>query len=271
MSRSVGSPAVVYPCSDGQPMGESDLHIECMLYVLSALKWHFEKRGREGAYVSANSFLYYEQGNPRAVVAPDVFVVRGIPNHLRDSYLLWKEPKGPDFVLEVTSASTRRDDERRKRGVYAALGVEEHFLYDPRGEYLAPPLQGYRLRAGEYRPLPAVAVLPGGGMAVYSEVLGLELRDLPEERMLRLHDPQTARDLLTYRESEQAREQEAAARQATEEVLGRESAARRAAEEVLGRENAARQTAEARVAKLEARLRDVERAAAESESKDGDS
>ena len=254
MSQSVVSPTVVYPCSDGQPMGESDLHIACMSYVLDALRWHFERRARADVYVSANSFLYYEQGNPRAVVAPDVFVVRGIPNHLRDSYLLWKEPKGPDFVLEVTSASTRRDDERRKRGVYAALGVEEYFLYDPRGEYLAPPLQGYRLRAGEYRPLPAVTVLPGGGMAVYSEVLGLELRDRPEERMLRLHDPQTAQDLLTYRESEQAREREADARQAAEEDLGRESAARR--------------TAEACVAKLEARLRDVERAAAEPKYRD---
>ena len=36
---------------------------------------------------------------------------------------MWNEPKGPDFVLEVTSASTRREDERRKREVYAALGV----------------------------------------------------------------------------------------------------------------------------------------------------
>ena len=228
MSHSVVSPAVVYPCSDGQPMGESDLHIACMLYVLSALRWHFEKCDRGDVYVSANSFLYYEQGNPRAVVAPDVFVVRGVPNHLRDSYLLWKEAKGPDFVLEITSASTRRDDERRKRGVYAALGVREYFLYDPRGEYLAPPLQGFRLWEGAYRPLPAVAVLPGGGMAVYSEVLGLELRDRPEQRMLRLHDPQTGRDLLTYQE-------EAAARQATE----------------------------ARIEELEARLRDLERAAAE--------
>ena len=250
MSQSVVSPAVVYPCSDGQPMGESDLHIACMSYVLSALKWHFERRGRDDVYVSANSFLYYEQGNPRAVMAPDVFVVRGVSNHLRDSYLLWREPKGPDFVLEVTSASTRREDEGRKRGVYAALGVEEYFLYDPRGEYLAPPLQGYRLRAGEYRPLPAVTVLPGGGMAVYSEVLGLELRDRPEERLLLLYDPQFARNLLTYRE-------EAAARQASEKALGRESAAR--------------QAAEARVAKLRTRLRDVERAAAESESKDGQS
>ena len=69
-------------------------------------------------YVGSNNFLYYERGNPRAVVAPDVYVEVGAAAHLRDTYLLWNEPKGPDFVLEVTSASTRREDERRKRDVY---------------------------------------------------------------------------------------------------------------------------------------------------------
>ena len=186
MSQSVPSPVIDYPCSDGQPMGESDLHIARMSYVLDTLKWHFGKRTRDGVYVSANSFLYYERGNPRAVVAPDV----GVPGHLRDSYLLWKEPKGPDFVLEVTSASTRREDERRKRGVYSALGVREYFLYDPRGEYLAPPLQGFRLREGEYRALPAAVTVPSGAaFSVQSNVLGLDFRDEREERMLRLHDP----------------------------------------------------------------------------------
>ena len=255
MSQSVASPTIVYPCSDGQPMGESDLHIMCMLHVLEVLKRHFEKRPREDVYVSANSFLYYEKGNPRAVVAPDVFVVRGVSSHLRDSYLLWKEPKGPDFVLEVTSASTRREDERRKREVYAALGVRDYFLYDPRGEYLTPPLQGYRLHGGEYRPLPAVTVLPEGSAAAYSEVLGLELRDRREDHMLRLHDPAAGQDLLTYRESERAREAEASARR-------EESAARRAAEKRLGRESRAQQAAEARIVELEARLHDIQSAAA---------
>ena len=255
MSESVVSHTIVYPCSDGQPMGESDLHIACMSYVLHALKRHFEKHLGAEVYVSANSFLYYEQGNPRAVVAPDVFVVTGVPSHLRDSYLLWKEPKGPDFVLEVTSASTRREDERRKREVYAALGVREYFLYDPRGEYLAPPLQGFRLRQGEYRPLPAVTALPEGSAAAYSEVLGLELRDRREERMLRLHDPAAGQDLLTYRESERAREAEASARR-------EESVARRAAEKLLKRESRARRAAEARIVKLEARLQDIQSTAA---------
>ena len=238
MSRSgIPHDVVEYPCSDGQPMAETEIHGACMMYVTYALRRWFEKRGQEDVYVGSNNFLYYEQGNPRAVVAPDVYVVVGAPAHLRDTYLLWNERKGPDFVLEVTSASTRLDDERRKRDVYAALGASEYFLYDPRAEYLTPRLQGYRLRDGEYRRLPAVTMLPGRGVTVRSEVLELDLRDLREARMLRLHDPATGVDLPTYRESELAREEEAVARQ---------------------QETAARRAAEARAAELEARIRELE-------------
>ena len=235
---------VEYPCSDGQPMAETEVHGACMMYVTYALRRWFDRRGRADVYVGSNNFLYYERGNPRAAVSPDVYVVVGAPAHLRDTYLLWNEPKGPDFVLEVTSASTRRVDERRKRDVYAALGVSEYFLYDPRAEYLTPPLQGWRLRDGGYRPLPSVTVLAGREVAVASEVLGLELRDEREARMVRLRDPATGQDLLTYEESERAREEEAAARRLEAEARRREAAARRAAE--------------TRVAELEARLRDLE-------------
>ena len=228
---------VEYPCSDGQPMAETDIHATCMMYVTYALRRWFDRRGQDDVYVGSNNFLYYERGNPRAVVSPDVYVVAGVPAHLRDTYLLWNEPKGPDFVLEVTSASTRRVDERRKRDVYAALGVREYFLYDPRAEYLTPPLQGWRLQEGRYRALPAVTVLSNRGVAVASEVLGLELRDEREARMVRLRDPATGQDLLTYEESERAREDEAAARR---------------------QEAAARRAAETRVAELEARLRGLE-------------
>ena len=239
MSRS-GLPhdAVVYPTSDGQPMAETQIHGECMMYVTYALRRYFPKRGREDVYVGSNNFLYYEQGNPRAVVAPDVYVVLGAPAYPpRDTYMLWNEPKAPDFVLEVTSASTRRDDERRKRSVYAALGVSEYFMYDPRAEYLTPPLQGFRWHDGEYRALPAVTMLPGWEVAVTSEVLGLTLRDEREARMVRLRDPATGEDLLTYEESEQAREDEAAARRQGAATL---------------------RAAEARIAELEARLREPE-------------
>ena len=208
--------ALLYPCSDGQPMAETDLHAAIMVYVASALRWWFEKHWQADVYVGSNNFLYYERGNPGAVVAPDVYVVIGASAHLRDTYLLWNEPKGPDFVLEVTSKSTRGTDEQRKREVYASLGVSEYFLYDPRAEYLAPPLQGFRLHEGEYRPLPAVTVLSNRGVAVTSGVLGLELRVEREARRVRLRDPSTGESLLSHRESELAREEEAAARRAAE-------------------------------------------------------
>ena len=208
--------ALLYPCSDGQPMAETGLHRRCMVDVADTLELWFNRHGRDDVYVGSNNFLYYERGNPRAVVAPDVYVVVGASAGLRDTYLLWNEPKGPDFVLEVTSASTRHNDERRKRDVYASLGVSEYFLYDPRAEYLAPPLQGFRLHEGEYRAVPAVTVLSNRGVAVASEVLGLELRDERAERRVRLRDPATGESLLSHRELELAREEEAAARRAAE-------------------------------------------------------
>ena len=193
---------VVYPTSDDQPMAESGIHRRCMIDVADTLELWFKRQGRADVCVGSNNFLYYERGNPRAVVAPDVYVVVGAPAGLRDTYMLWNEPKGPDFVLEVTSKSTRRDDERRKRDVYAALGVREYFLYDPRAEYLTPPLQGFRLRDGEYRALPGVTALSNRGVSVASEVLGLELRDEREARRLRLHNRATGEDLLTHEEAE---------------------------------------------------------------------
>ena len=263
MSRS-GLPhdAVVYPVSDGQPMAETEIHGECMMYVTYALRRYFPKRGRKDVYVGSNNFLYYERGNPRAVVAPDVYVVLGAPAHPpRDTYMLWKEPKGPDFVLEVTSASTRRDDERRKRDVYAALGVREYFLYDPRAEYLAPPLQGFRLEDGEYRALPAVTVLSNREVAVASDVLGLTLRDDRDARLVRLHDRAAGEDLPTYEEADRAREEADRVREEADRDREDAAAAHREVEARLERETvsrrqeaAARQAAEARIAELEARL-----------------
>ena len=244
MSQSIVPPAAVeYPCSDGQPMAETPVHRRCMTYLIDALERHLRTGARCPAYVSGNMFLYYEEGNPRAVVAPDVFVALGVLDRDRDTYLLWEESKGPDFVVEVTSRSTRREDQRRKREVYARLGVSEYFLYDPRAEYLNPPLRGFRLRGGAYHPLLARRS-PEGPLALRSEVLGLELRDSREEQLLRLYDPETGHVFLTHHESNEAREVEVVARRSSEMRRRQESATRKALED--------------RVAQLEARLRVLE-------------
>ena len=256
MNRPVTIPAAVdYPCSDGQPMAESDFQLKPLVYAITALQTHFLHQSQ--VYVAGDMFLYFKEGAPRAVVAPDVFVVVGAPKHMRMSYKLWEEPKAPDFVLEITSRSTRAEDQGRKREVYASLGVGEYWLFDPTGDWLAPRLKGFRLHEGEYRPLPSVALV-GGGLSLHSEALGLEVR-LDEDRSLRLHDPETGEDLPAHEEMRERVEQEIAARRAAEARLretrvrfDEETAGHRATRARLEEEIAAR---DARVAELEARLR----------------
>ena len=229
----VALPVVEYPSSDGQPMAETPAHRDVMIDAIRVLSRHFARR--PDVYVSGNMLMYYEEGNPRKCVAPDVFVVLGADrDEDRDTYLLWREPKAPDFVLEVTSISTRRNDEVTKHTLYESLGVAEYFLYDPKAEYLNPPLQGFGLRRGRYVPLEAVQ-LPDGAPALYSEVLGLSLH--ARGRALRLRDPATGEDLLTPEE---------------------ESSARGESEARAAREAAARRAVEAENAELRARLREIE-------------
>ena len=105
MASSVLAPATVdYPSSDGTPVAESDFQLTPLAYAREALRDYY--RDRRDVYVAANLFIYYEEGDRDAAVAPDVFVVLGAPGHERQSYRLWEEPKGPDFVLEVTSRRT---------------------------------------------------------------------------------------------------------------------------------------------------------------------
>ena len=243
MSRSM-PPGVVadYPCSDDQPMAESEFQLVPMLYVLTVLRTHF--RGREDVYVGGDMFVYYEEGNPGAVVAPDVFVVIGAPKRAecpRDTYKLWEESKGPDFVLEVLSSSTWETDLGPKHALYASLGVAEYWLFDPTREHLlSPPLRGMRLVGGRYRDLPVVQVA-ASAPTLRSEVLGLDLR--VDRGALRFRDAAAGEDLLSH-------EEERHARQAAEVRAEQAGAARQ-------REATAREAAEAQVAELRARLRDL--------------
>ena len=252
MARSVLVPAAVeYPSSDGTPVAESDFQLTPVAYARDALRDHF--RRRPDVYVAANLFLYYEEDNLDAKVAPDVFVVLGAPSHDRHTYRLWQEPKTPDFVLEVTSRHTWREDQGRKRSLYRALGVAEYWQYDPTGDYLQPPLQGLRLVGGEYRPMTERASA-AGRQEMSSSVLGLELR--VSERGLRFHDPVAGQDLLSLTERGQALERERQERERAQRGWQRAEQERQRAEQERQRERQARQQAEERIAALEARLRD---------------
>ncbi|MBI3761263.1 MAG: Uma2 family endonuclease [Chloroflexi bacterium] len=205
----------VYPESDGEPMAETDTHRDQMAdSLIYPLKEHF--RDRPDVYVSGNLLLYYEEDNPKASVAPDVFVVFGIPNRLRRTYLLWQEGRAPDVIVELTSESTRQKDRNEKRLLYEELGVGEYYLFDPLREYLVPPLQGFRLADGYYTALKPASHAEGE-WEIASERLGLILRT--DGSALRLYDPKRNEYLRTHGEEAEARRQaEARAAEAEAEL-----------------------------------------------------
>lgn len=187
---------VEYPDSDGELVAESDFQLEPWLYLVGALRTHFLDRA--DVYAGGNLLIYYEEGNPRSSVAPDVFVVFGVAKHKRRIYQTWIEGKGPDVVLEITSHTTRRRDEEQKPDVYRRMGVKEYFQYDPTGDYLRPALKGRDLDdQGVYQPM-SIQSLADGGVYLASPLLGLELR-LHEGRLW-LFDPTHQKYLPTLEE-----------------------------------------------------------------------
>src|SRR5579859_2011180 len=143
---------IEYPTSDGKPMAETDFHRDLMVDEIETLKLHYADQPE--VYVSGNLLIFYEEGNRRKHISPDVFVVRGVGMRRRLYYLLWEEKKSPEVIFEITSKTTRREDLGKKRTLYRdVLKVKEYFLFDPFEEYLDPSMQGYRLRGGEYHPI----------------------------------------------------------------------------------------------------------------------
>src|SRR2546421_7297601 len=142
---------VFYPESDGQPMGETEIHRDEIVYLIEAFKKRFE--AAPDVYVGGNLFLYFEPGDPEEVICPDVMVVRGVPKlPKRRIFKLWEEGETPCLLIEVSSKSTQGKDFNSKKALYERLGIEEYFLYNPLGHARTSQLRGFRLEAGRYRP-----------------------------------------------------------------------------------------------------------------------
>ena len=199
MSSTPLKTTIVYPDTDGTPMAESDSARDYLTYSVEALQLYFQER--DNIYVSGNLFIYYQQGTPSAVIAPDVFVIFGVEKKPRMSYKVWQENNQlPQFILEITSKTTQIQDEEDKPLKYARLGVREYFQYDPTGDYLNPQLKGYTLVEGKYQ-----GKVLEQGFKIVSEVLGLELHLL--DKKLRFFDPKTQKYLTSYQEIELASQQ----------------------------------------------------------------
>ncbi len=166
---------------------------------------------------------------------PDLLIAFDVdPDARRDSngYIVSEQGKPPDFVLEVASARTGRNDETIKRDYYEAMGVGEYWRFDSSGgRWHLTSLAGDLLVDSAYQPIP-VEEQADGTFRGYSPALRLELRW--ENGNLRWWDPVGNRYLETHMEV----------------IAARSDAENRAAE---AETRAA--TAEERVRQLEAELR----------------
>ena len=188
---------VEYPESDGKPMSETPIHWHATVDFAHPLMDRYA--ARPDAYVGSDMLMYWEEGNPGKRVSPDVFVAFGPKKEPeRRIWKVWEEGVAADFILEVTSASTRRRDEGFKAELYEKLGVTEYWQFDPTEDYLSPSLRGRRLASsGAYEPIPLEP--REDGLAGWSEVLGLELH--PKGHALRLFDPELGEFLPIHSET----------------------------------------------------------------------
>ena len=256
---------VKYPSEDGLPRSTNSDHLEWMVRCYRELKHRL--RARRDLFIGCDMLIYYERGNNKAAVAPDVFVSFGVPPRKRPSYFVWQEGKPPDVVWEFGAPVTIKGDAGQKKETYRGMGVREYWLVDPVGGVYDPRVQGFELVDGAYERM-SCAEGPDGFVAVWSPVLQLELRFA--DGRLRFWDRETARyRQLPEEEAEariesidRARREAEALRQEAETQIESIDRARREAEaqiesdeRALKAEKRARKALEARLAKFEAESR----------------
>ena len=148
---------VVYPYSDGEPMGESQPHIEAIRALLDAiddLYWD-----NENVSVHGNMHWYWKKGDATLTRAPDAMVIPGVPmDHDRKSYKSWEYADGvPSVIIETASRKTYRANLGEVRDDYEANGVREYFVFDASRLYLPKALFGFRLSRRRFRDIPEEA------------------------------------------------------------------------------------------------------------------
>ena len=235
-----------YDPFEPDPMPDAMLQEPILRGFLAVLSSRAKARNPgQHLFDSSNTIVCYEPSNLNVRVSPDYYFAVGIDPETvkhRGIYRTWVQGKPPDFVLEVASPSTARNDETTKRDIYASMGVAEYWRYDPtdlvdpnQRPLYAVPLIGEILVDGEYRPLP-ITPGPEGCIMGYSPALGVSLA--VKDKRLMVYDHQLGDFVAEFEEQERAKMQAQAEARAEQELRVAEQERRAAAENEV-REQAA--------------------------------
>jgi hypothetical protein len=118
-----------YPGHDD--MGESALQ-RLMTELLRPLLARFLAEQGVIAFVGADQFIYYIQGNPKCVVVPDVYVMPGVdPGVAPRHWKAWESRIAPSFALEIMSEIDDLKDVVHAPQRHDELGTKELVVFDP--------------------------------------------------------------------------------------------------------------------------------------------
>jgi len=225
-----------------QKMGEHSLQ-RLIVELLRPLVERWLRAQGKATFVGADQFIYWEQAQPTRSVAPDVYVLPGVPpGEDVQSWKVWETGIVPSFALEVVSSKDWEKDYVEAPQRYKELGVAELIIFDPH-----PGRNVHRVRWQRHRKLPRrgfVLIEASNADRISSHVLGCFLRAVGKgtDLRIRLATGRSGVDLFpTEEEAERAAKEE-------------ERAAKEAALAAKEEERAAKETALARVAALEALL-----------------
>lgn len=204
-----------YPSEDDQPMSATGFHGVQIATLSDQLKRYFGSDNR--VYIGIDSFVYYQEGDRRQFVAPDIYVVYGAESFPeRRSFYTWAEGVAPVVVFEFLSESTAVHDRGDKiRQYLIEIEVDEYFIHQPEGAK-SPEFRGwYRSPSGAIE-----EIEPDAQGGLFSHALNMWLRweyqPVSEVRLLRpyLSDGTpipTSDELKAMAESEKQRRQQAEA------------------------------------------------------------
>ena len=116
---------------------------------------------RRDVLVTGACFLCYDRSNLSVRVEPDCLVTFGVEAAAIRSRMIclpWEDGRMADFVLEVASQFTARNNVGPKRLLSERLDIGEYWRYDATGGRLyGEPLAGEKLVEGHYQPIVYVA------------------------------------------------------------------------------------------------------------------
>ena len=176
----------------------------------------------ETTIVSGERYIVPVPGTPsNQRIAPDMLIsFHANPALYRqdNSYVISRQGKPPDLVMEIASERTGKNDVEDKPARYAALGIPEYWRFDETGGFHGSRLAGDRLVNGRYEPI-AVEEVEDGVLQSYSTTLNLYIRW--EHGKLGWHDPETGQHIATF-EYERSRADAAETRATAAEARARE-------------------------------------------------